>query len=172
MTPDDELTVTYSLTKADIERFVRYHTMHEQGRLMWAIYAFWVGIQPLSAIWDHQSWVGGVMQTLLAAILVIPFYRYLIHFQTKQLIAGNPTMLAERTRGISRDGVLEFSSRSEHRMDWSVYTRIVGTPEDIVMYRGRDMGEIIPRQAFVSPEAADRFLEAAREWHRMASSAA
>lgn len=58
------------------------------------------------------------------------------------------------------------------RIVWPLVKEVEGTRTHILVFWQAGATTLIPRAAFESPEAAERFLETARQWHRAGLEAA
>src|SRR5437899_1321025 len=112
-----------------------YHGLHEQRFLTWGAYFAAIGWMAYStAKWAPTLFA--VLAGAFMAIILVPFYRWLLRWQARRLARDNPSTTGENTHELSPEGVLESSPAwGEASLKWSTFRRIVATPEHIYLYR-------------------------------------
>jgi hypothetical protein len=169
---EPHLAVRYELEEEDVCWFSLYHARKEQGRGFLAVYVvlliavFVISVQGLPVI-------AGIPALLISAVL-LPFgFRSVLREQALKWARQTPGTLGDNARILTPEGVRAWSPVwGEALTNWQAAVRIVDTPDYILFYRNQNMADIIPIRAFATREAADTFLQIAREWHAAATDSA
>jgi hypothetical protein len=175
---DQQIRLTFSFTEEDVFQSCVYTCLLKNPRryLLRAIYLLWVG----NAIWLAYGsfWHPGIStESLLlslglpgvcAAIVGPPFCRILLRIRTKRYIRRNSGIPGECTFECSADTASWKWKYGEATVKWAFFQSVDDTPAYVYLnYRSGDVFQI-PKRAFPSPEAAEVFLQAAKQWNRAA----
>jgi hypothetical protein len=160
---------SYRLDWKDIYRFLKHHTVRKHRGWTWGAYVLailWFGSLPAR----EGKWIEAGVLCILLTALFPPILFGILRLQALNWTRNNPLMTTRpATLEVTAEGVHSRGEWGEARVAWNSYHEIVGTPEQILLYRGKTFAEIVPRAAFASPEAADAFLHAAQQWHAAAT---
>jgi hypothetical protein len=164
--------VAYMLTLDDYAALQK----HELGRLFReprkaALMLLFLAVVPI-LYWTEGAWAAAGLLLFVAAMTF-----WIGPAADRCRVAQNPALLKPQTVSLSPDGLRwrqeageagEAGEAVESRSDWSAVRRIVETDRHFFFFYAEGAALIVPRRAFPSPEAAARFIGAAREWKESA----
>jgi hypothetical protein len=78
------------------------------------------------------------------------------------MVDDKPGLLGEHTLILSDDGIIESTSVNEALNKWAGIRGIEQNDGYIFIFLNQTMAHIIPKRAFVDPEAASLFLQEAQ----------
>ncbi len=152
----DPLCVTFQLTAADYSHGVR--------RLAWALrpIRLFVVVMAVAA-------VGGVVAALLGYgplalglfavfILYAALLGWILFVRPRRVFRRRPDLVGEQTYCFSETEVSMTFASGNSRVKWSYFIALLETKDVYVLRHPlRQLGSIVPRRAFKSPNAEARF---------------
>jgi len=123
----------------------------------------------------HRGTVGLVFLAVLLGWLGQPFLAYFIvafvlflrtelRRQAKKTLQREPLLQEPVTWHFSDQEVTIDHPRAAGRHDWSVYKKVIETPNLFMLFPQDNLYNPIPKRAFANGEEMDRFREMIREW--------
>jgi hypothetical protein len=111
----------------------------------------------------------GILSGAVAVAGFLLLLRWALWVQVKRsdLVVG---LMDECTVEISPEGVWYSSAKIKGRLEWTAFVRIASSPDAILLYQGGRQALVVPFRAFPTRTAAERFLQAAKEWHEAETS--
>lgn len=186
---ESPLRLTFTLTERDVFQFMQHHAAHAPGRRrwLWALYAIWIigptllvlnldyELSPNDPLFHSMRWIMAAVTIPICAVGGLAFYwsmkgveRLVLGYNARAWSRQTNGVVGDWAVAISPDGVSSTSASQEGALKWNGVQRIVGAPDHLLFYQGRNYAQIIPRRAFASPEAAEEALRRAQAWHAAA----
>ena len=133
-----------------------------------AIFALRLVVVPLGLflLFASQSfplWLSGLVGVGFAVIWV-PFCLWSARRHQYKSVRDHLDLLAKRSLKIGPDGVRQITDRMDTLMQWSSFTEIAESPEQLCLFMNRKFAVVIPKRAFTGLEEAHAFLQASRDY--------
>jgi hypothetical protein len=174
MTQGQSLLVSFNLREEDLFQYLRDHGYH-----LWR-----VSLIVAVLFWITALDVFGSMESLVAVPLILVgggmsvaagVWWHRFHLRRvarrwyRQLCQKAPGTMGDWRLEITPEGLSCSAELGDSRVKWALYQQVRGTATLIYFDRPFRAPTIIPRRAFTSPEEAEVFLQAAKDWHAAAT---
>jgi hypothetical protein len=177
------LKLTFTVNERDVRDFVRYHLLHApRARLWtWGVYAvliLWPShsflttdfeLSPTHALYRTMPLIAAGIAASICALIGPPFFLLITRLSARQWSRQNNGIVGDRVVEVSAEGISWSWETGQSTQTWASFQRVVGTREQILLYQGQNMAQLIPGRAFASPAAADTFFQLVRDWHAAAT---
>jgi hypothetical protein len=163
-------SVVTEVTAEDVFRFSWYHIFHEPNQRcrVWISYLVVV----TGGVWNLAYQLPASLVVLIGAAIAgaAPFlYRWQLRSEAHRAVRIAPENYGTGTMQLLPEGVRDHSDQAVVTFAWTVFKRIVATPEAIYFYRGQATALIVPRRCFASSQAAEAFITVAQQYHAAAT---
>lgn len=170
MSEEKVLSVTFKVTDEDIFQYMQDHGFY-----------FWRVMLPVALLFCVAAFgILGILQnvtalylTLLGGVMTIAagvwWYRFYVHRMARRWYRNTPGVTGDYRLEIRPSGLSWSGELSDATIRWAAYTCVRGTADQIYFYQQQRARLYVPRRAFASPEEAEAFLQAAKEWHAAAT---
>ena len=169
MSEHDQLRAEFAVTEEDVYRLFVYGTLHDLSTMIRVSVYFLLlfGLTTHLIVTDFPGTQYGLAAAwgLLAGVAFLLIARWLLRLKARRSGQDMMGSIGERAVEISPEGFLSSSPKGEAKLNWSAFSRFVGTSDYLYFYMGKRAATVVPRRAFPSWAASQAFLEAAREWH-------
>ncbi len=174
------LSITHDLTDDELKRFYGFDFFYDPVPLFGFI-PQWIWLIPVIAAIGFVHGLGmmhsvkaGMVESPVVALIVTILMMLLIRY--KRATVRSATLCEKRTLTITAKGLTlkfplvvkvarDMATLGPQNRRWVDVREVESTKADIVFWlKGRDR-LLVPRRAFPTMEEADRFLQAATEWH-------
>ena len=167
------MEITYTLTKEDLLRYnsflVRRTPSLRIGQIVSSLFVplvlLFYSVGPLNPFHEHRF---ALLLTILITIVWIPFRMWVTRWAILKRNENTPGLFDRQTVKIGAKGLYGISGHTEITRAWPSFTEITGNTEYIYLLLNRMTVVIIPKNAFLSPQDAEAFLNAARGFWKSA----
>jgi len=165
LAPGNAMEITYELEREDIWNYRKYRMAHDYLYIPTRFLSIYVLAFCMGYIFHHDF-------TLMAAGSFVVACFYLIRdllttkSQVNKLISRNPYWILPQTIRLQEDGLDWATDGGETKIPWRQFKAVEDLGNYLMFRMQRWRAIIVPKQAFISPQEAQEFLELSQTfWH-------
>jgi Ca2+/Na+ antiporter len=162
------MRIKYSNTLEDLVKFNLYHfnnspSLRRNKRFMiWGVPVIIILIFGLFTVVQNNSFhvLVGILCSILYFIFVSLSFKISVRRNVRKMYSegSNMGIIGAHELVIEKDGLIEYSEVSEHKISWKGIERIARTNEHVFIYIGSVMAHVIPINGVTSGNI-DEFVD-------------